>query len=56
MFNLIKSLWKDESGQALVEYGLVLGLIAVAVIGLMIAFRARIVQLFTDIQTAFDGV
>ena len=32
MFSKIKSFFKDESGQAMTEYGLIIALIAVAVI------------------------
>lgn len=56
MFELIKSLWKDESGQALVEYGLVLGLIAVAMITLMVAFRTKIQEIFGSIQESLSKV
>ena len=47
MLTLLKSLWKDESGQATVEYALVIGLAAVAVTGAIIAFRVQLVALWT---------
>ncbi len=49
---LAKSFWKDESGQAVVEYGLVIALVAVAIIGTVIAFREKIVTLFTNTGNA----
>lgn len=48
MMNKIKGLWKDEQGQGMTEYGLVLGLIAVAVVGALIALREHIVNLFNN--------
>jgi pilus assembly protein Flp/PilA len=33
MFKLLNDLWKDESGATAVEYGIMVGLIAVAIIG-----------------------
>lgn len=32
MFTILKSLWKDEDGASAVEYGLIAGLIAVAIV------------------------
>jgi pilus assembly protein Flp/PilA len=36
MFDLIKKLWKDDSGATAVEYGIMVGLIAVAIVGAVI--------------------
>jgi len=44
---LLKSLWKDESCQATVEYALVIGLAAVGVTGAIILFKAEVVKLWT---------
>lgn len=46
MVTLLKSLWKDESGQATVEYALVIGLAAVGVTGAIILFKAQVVALW----------
>jgi pilus assembly protein Flp/PilA len=48
MVNKLKALVKDEQGQGLTEYGLVLGIIAVAVVGLIAAFRDEITAIFQD--------
>ena len=45
---LLKNLWQDESGQAVVEYALVVGLAAVAVIGAVVAFRDQLISLWTS--------
>ena len=33
MMNLLRRLWKEEEGQGMVEYGLIIALIAIVVIG-----------------------
>jgi Flp pilus assembly pilin Flp len=49
MLTLLKSLWKDESGQATVEYALVLGLVAVGVVGSILLFRTQLLNLWTTL-------
>lgn len=44
----LKGLLVEEQGQGMTEYGLVLGIIAVAVVGLLVTMRGHIVDLFTD--------
>lgn len=48
MMNKLKSLVVEEQGQGMTEYGLVLGIIAVAVVGTMVALRDEIAALYTD--------
>lgn len=48
MMNKLMGLIKEEKGQGMTEYGLVLGLIAVAVVGLLAAFRNEIIELFDE--------
>jgi pilus assembly protein Flp/PilA len=48
MLNKFKALVSDEQGQGLTEYGLVLGIIAVAVVGLIAFFRDEIVDIYND--------
>lgn len=51
----LRNFLQDESGQGMSEYGLVLGVIAVAVIATIVAFREEIVSIFQerihDLQT-----
>jgi pilus assembly protein Flp/PilA len=54
MMNKFKSLLKDEQGQGMTEYGLVLGLIAVAVVAILVTLRGQIVALFTKASTTVD--
>ncbi|WP_156290353.1 Flp family type IVb pilin [Oceanobacillus salinisoli] len=49
MLNKIKGLFTEEQGQGMTEYGLVLGVIAVGVIGLLVMFRGQIMSLFETI-------
>jgi pilus assembly protein Flp/PilA len=57
MTNKLKGLLKDEQGQGMTEYGLVLGLIAVAVVATLIALRGQIVALFGKANnTVANGV
>ncbi len=55
MMNTLKALVRGEEGQGLTEYGLVLGIIAVAVVALIGTFRDEIVAIYTqavaDIQS-----
>ncbi|MGM0881729.1 MAG: Flp family type IVb pilin [Bacillota bacterium] len=57
MMNKMIGLLKEEQGQGMTEYGLVLGLIAVAVVTALIALRGHIVELFDNAEsTVEDGV
>ena len=47
--NMINRLWKEEAGQGMTEYGLIIALVAVALIGTLFAFK-------TKIKTFFDGI
>jgi pilus assembly protein Flp/PilA len=52
---LIKELWRDESGQDLIEYALVAALIALAATAGMSAVATQISSAFTSIATKFNG-
>lgn len=54
MMNKFKSLLKDEQGQGMTEYGLVLGLIAVAVVAALIALRGHIIALFDNAEDTIN--
>ncbi len=47
MMDLMRTFWKDESGQDMAEYGLLLVLIAVIVSATVILFRDAIVNAFS---------
>ncbi|WP_373231871.1 Flp family type IVb pilin [Cohnella sp.] len=54
MMNKFKSLLKEEQGQGMTEYGLVLGLIAVAVVAALIALRGHIIALFDNAEDTIN--
>jgi pilus assembly protein Flp/PilA len=53
MVNTMKKLWADEEGQGMVEYGLIVGIISVAVIASLTSMKGSLVQLF---QKATEGL
>ena len=46
---------RDEEGATAVEYGLIVGVLAVAILGAIIALGPQITGLFTDIGATLDG-
>jgi pilus assembly protein Flp/PilA len=55
MITKLKNLLLEEKGQGMTEYGLVLGLIAVAVVATLVAFRTEIVNMFDDALKTVRG-
>jgi pilus assembly protein Flp/PilA len=51
----IKNLLVEEKGQGMTEYGLVLGLIAVAVVTTLVLLRTEIINIFKDALTTVQG-
>lgn len=54
--NMIKRLFKEEEGQALTEYGLVIGLIAVVCIGALTAMSGELTRIFGYIKSELVNV
>lgn len=54
MRNLLTRLWKDESGQGMVEYGLILALVAVLAVGALRLLGDRVEQTFTEVQSGLN--
>lgn len=50
------SFLKDEDGQGMVEYALIIGAIAVVAIVILIAMRTKISAMFQKTNTAMDQV
>jgi len=49
---LVKNLlnvWEDESGQGMVEYGLIIAIVAIILIASLTAFKTELQALFTKI-------
>jgi pilus assembly protein Flp/PilA len=51
----IKNLLVEEKGQGMTEYGLVLGLIAVAVVATLVLLRTEIINIFKDALTTVQS-
>lgn len=52
---LINRLVKDESGATAIEYGLIAGLVAVAIIAALSALGGSLTSLFTSVSSELDG-
>jgi pilus assembly protein Flp/PilA len=55
MKNKLMGLIKEEQGQGMTEYGLVLGLIAVAAVGALVLLRDEIVTMYNNAVDAVQG-
>ncbi|WLD93937.1 Flp family type IVb pilin [Alkalihalobacillus sp. AL-G] len=55
MMNKLKGLVVEEQGQGMTEYGLVLGVIAVAVVGTLVLLKGEIVEMFDAALAAIEG-
>jgi pilus assembly protein Flp/PilA len=51
----VKALISGEQGQGMTEYGLVLGLIAVAVVSTLVLLRGEITKIFQDALTTVQS-
>lgn len=49
MLEMVKRLWNEEEGQGMAEYGLILALVAVVVIGALLALGEGISAKFSDV-------
>ena len=54
MLNLFKRLVKEEEGQGLVEYALIIALIAIVVIGAVRTLGGSVNDKFTEINTELN--
>jgi pilus assembly protein Flp/PilA len=52
MMKKMKALLTEEQGQGMTEYGLVLGVIAVAVVGVLALLRGQILEMFQSVTGA----
>ena len=54
--SVFTALWKDESGQALVEYGAVIALAVAGAVLVMGMFGTEIKNLFTNVAKEFNKI
>ena len=55
MMNFMRKFWNDEEGQGLTEYALIIALVAVLIVGALIAFRHQIEDVFERIGDALGN-
>lgn len=54
MTKMLTRLWKEEQGQGMTEYGLIIALVALVIIGVLVAFGDKIKSMFTAVNTNAD--
>lgn len=54
MLTLVKRLWTEEEGQGMVEYGLILALVAVLVIGALTLLGEGVEGIFEKVTDELD--
>ena len=52
MYDALREIWKDEAGQGMTEYALIIALVAIGIITLLLTFRGQIKSIFTNATTA----
>lgn len=55
LFVKIQSLLNREEGQGMVEYSLIIGLVAIAVVGAVVLLGGQIEAVFTNITNTLTG-
>lgn len=55
MKKMLMKLRKDEKGQGMVEYGIIIALVAIVAIAAMTTLGTSITQRFTDAAASLDG-
>ncbi|MDI3534996.1 MAG: Flp/Fap pilin component [Thermosediminibacterales bacterium] len=55
MLTLLERLVREENGQGMVEYALIIGLVAIAVIAAITAMTGSLSDFFTAVKTKIQG-
>jgi pilus assembly protein Flp/PilA len=53
---IIRTFIVEEEGAAVAEYGLLLGIIAIGIVTILLAFRSEIVRIWNGVVTEFSTV
>ena len=53
---MLRNWFKDEEGQGMVEYGLIIGLIAIVVIVALVALGPKIRDMFDQVNDSIDDI
>jgi pilus assembly protein Flp/PilA len=54
MYNIMRSLWRDESGATAIEYGLIVGVMAAVLVTVLGVFGESLKELFNAIVGKLD--
>ena len=54
MLNLVKRLWKEEAGQGMVEYGLILALVSIVVIAVLLNVGEGLKGIFEKVESELE--
>lgn len=52
----LQNMFKNEKGQGMVEYGLIIGLVAIAAVGALLLLGPQISALFTGVTDTMGAV
>ena len=52
---MFRNLWRDESGQSMVEYGLIIGAVVVGVAAILIAFKEPLKNIFNNTKNDINN-
>ncbi|MBO8137544.1 MAG: Flp family type IVb pilin [Desulfotomaculum sp.] len=55
MFKTLKRLWSEEEGQGMAEYGLILALVAVLLVGALVGLKDGLAGIFGDVQNTLNN-
>ncbi len=55
MLSVFSSFWREESGQGLTEYALILALVSIGLIAVLVIFRDAIGGIFARIAQVLQG-
>ncbi|MDF3052723.1 MAG: Flp/Fap pilin component [Geminicoccaceae bacterium] len=55
MHSIARSLWSDETGQGLVEYALIIALVAVGLIAILLVLRNSIGNVFNNAASQLNN-
>lgn len=55
MSNVWRRFWEDESGQSLIEYVLIIALVALVVVGVLVTIGEQMRNRFNDISECLDN-
>lgn len=56
MYERVRDFLRDESGAAAIEYGLIAGLIAIGLLGMLTLTGESLQSVFQTIATTLDGI